>query len=134
MKRFISILLSIILCLSISPYAMAASNTAASSNDKLLAINANNSSQYALSFVKSIFPGTNWSAGEILVIYNENDAVGGFCVDILDGAQDNGYVIVKFANNEPVISPCSSRFLRYEIQPWSASFLNAEKLRWSLVT
>lgn len=104
MKRFISILLSIILCLSISPYAMAASNTAASSNDKLLAINANNSSQYALSFVKSIFPGTNWSAGEILVIYNENDAVGGFCVDILDGAQDNGYVIVKFANNEPVIS------------------------------
>lgn len=104
MKRFISFFLSVLLCFSLSPNAKATNTTSSFPIDRILAQNAINSADFALSFVANLYPGTNWCAGNVITIYNENDAVGGFCIDIINGTQKNGYVVVKFANNEPVVS------------------------------
>ena len=104
MKRIFALLLSIVLCITISPLATATSIPNTSSSDKILSLNAKISSQYALDFLSNIYPEKNWSIRNILTFYDENDSIGGFCVDILENLRDNGYVIIKFSNNEPVVS------------------------------
>lgn len=45
--------------------------------------------------------------GMVLTIYSENDKISGYCIDIVKDSLPNGYVVVKFSNNEPVVSEFS---------------------------
>ena len=47
------------------------------------------------------------TAGNVLTIYSENENISGYCVDILEDGYPNGYVVVKFSDNDPVVSEFS---------------------------
>lgn len=40
-------------------------------------------------------------------MYSENENISGYCVDILEDGYPNGYVVVKFSDNNPVVSEFS---------------------------
>ena len=40
-------------------------------------------------------------------MYSENENISGYCVDILEDGYPNGYVVVKFSDNDPVVSEFS---------------------------
>ena len=39
------------------------------------------------------------TAGNVLTMYSENENISGYCVDILEDGYPNGYVVVKFSDN-----------------------------------
>lgn len=47
------------------------------------------------------------TAGNVLTMYSENENISGYCVDILEDGYPNGYVVVKFSDNDPVVSEFS---------------------------
>lgn len=101
MKKIITCLLSITLCLSMSLTPLAAEvilQENIEQNNKL------NASQFAESFVEMMFEDPYLDAENVNVIYDENDEISGYCVDIDKENTEYGYVIIKFNNNEPVVS------------------------------
>ena len=67
-------------------------------------INRENAAAYAVSFVDVVYENPGLDAGNVIPFYDENDNLSGYCVDIVDGSQPNGYVIIKFLDGEQTVS------------------------------
>ena len=89
--------------LSIPANAAATSNTVPTLED-IAKTNEVNASKYAISFVESMYGYSDLQSGDVLSILNENDNISGYCVDIVESGNPNGYVVIKFSNNQPVVS------------------------------
>lgn len=63
--------------------------------------------EYAKSFIDIVTPENDLTADEIIEIYDENENLSGYCVSLYDNNLENGYVVIKFSNNNPVISEYS---------------------------
>lgn len=66
--------------------------------------NRKNVAGYAVSFVEKVFGSSNLDVGEVITFLDENNELSGYCVDLEDDGMPNGYVIVKFSDNQPVVS------------------------------
>lgn len=104
MKRIFAFLLSLIMLLSLSVPVFAAETEAFYTQDEIYNINKVNVGKYAMSFIDTIYNDSSLEAGDIFVFYSENDNISGYCVDVIKGGSPNGYVIVKFSANNPVVS------------------------------
>lgn len=93
----ISIFLVVIMLFSTMPF------TAFAKGDD----NKINIAKYAISFVNSIYGESKLKTSDVIEIINEDDALSGYCVNIVNNSNPNGYVVVKFSNNEPVVSEFS---------------------------
>lgn len=67
-------------------------------------INRENAAAYAVSFVDVVFENPGLESGDVIPFYDETDQLSGYCVDIVDDGQPNGYVIIKFSNGEQIVS------------------------------
>lgn len=67
-------------------------------------INRVNASKYALSFVEAVCHGSSYDSGKVISFLGEDNRLAGYCVDILNNGNPNGYVVIKFADNQPVVS------------------------------
>ena len=67
-------------------------------------INLENAASYAESFVEVVYEDSDYQSGDVIPFYGETDQVSGYCVDILDDGQPNGYVIIKFWNGQQTVS------------------------------
>lgn len=114
-KQLISLLLTLIMCVSLSTEAIAVTAESGtldnerlvltpSYDETLLEQNRINASSYALSFVETFTEDVGYMSGDTITMLSASDGIAGFCVDIYKNSQQYGYVIVKFVNNEPVIS------------------------------
>ncbi len=102
-KKLVATLLVTIIFLTVIPFM---ANAEVSSNEVNTEVNSNevNIAKYAISFINTICGEANVEAGEVIAILNEDDALSGYCVNIMDNGKPNGYVVVKFSENEPVVS------------------------------
>lgn len=114
-KQLISLLLTLIMCVSLSTEAIAVTAESGtldnerlvltpSYDETLLEQNRINAASYALSFVETFTEDVGYMSGDTITMLSASDGIAGFCVDIYKNSQQYGYVIVKFVNNEPVIS------------------------------
>ena len=76
----------------------------ASDANTLEEINRENAAAYAVSFVDVVFENPGLESGDVIPFYDETDQLSGYCVDIVDDGQPNGYVIIKFSNGEQTVS------------------------------
>lgn len=67
-------------------------------------INRENAAEYAISFVDVVYENPGLESGDVISFYDENDVLSGYCVDILDDGQPNGYVVIKFLDGEQTVS------------------------------
>lgn len=104
MKKLLAFLLVAVLSISMMGNVVSASASGFTSKNDIAKQNEVNIAKYADSFVESIYPKGEHTTGDVTTMYNEDDAVSGYCIDILVGTIPNGYVVVKFANNNPVVS------------------------------
>ncbi len=104
MKKFLSILLTFMLVSLFTIQAFASESNQGLSQEEIDAINEVNIAKYAQDFINTIQGDLLLEAGDVTVFYSENDRVSGYCVDILSGAAQYGYIIVKFVDNNPVVS------------------------------
>lgn len=74
------------------------------SQEEIKKTNEKNIAKYAESFVHSAYETTEFEVGNVITMYNEDDNISGYCVDVNRKGVQNGYVVVKFCENEPVIS------------------------------
>lgn len=100
MKKIFSIILAIALLFGISTNVFAEDFA----NNELNNQNKINVSKYVKEFVDTVSKNKSLEIGDIKQLYDENEDIIGFCVDIMDDGESNGYVIVKFSNNIPVVS------------------------------
>lgn len=100
MKKIFSIMLAIALlfCINVNVFAEDFVNNGLNKQNEI------NVSKYVKEFVNIISENKNLEIGDIKQLYDENEDIIGFCVDLMDGGESNGYVIVKFSNNNPVVS------------------------------
>lgn len=76
----------------------------AHANTNIRESNKNNVSLYVLDFVKSIYRENNYKTGDTIEILDESDCLSGYCIDIMYYDSPYGYVVVKFSENQPVVS------------------------------
>lgn len=74
------------------------------SQEEIKKNNEKNIAKYAEGFVNSTYETSEYVAGNVITMNNEDDNISGYCIDIEKNGVQNGYVIVKFCDNEPVIS------------------------------
>lgn len=101
-SKIIRSILSFFLALSFCVPANVVAN--ASVPQSIEEINRVNASKYALSFVDVVCDKSNLESGEVISFLGEDDELAGYCVDILSNGFPSGYVIIKFADNEPVVA------------------------------
>lgn len=104
MKRFFLCLLVLSIIVSLSIPAFAAQTWVSYTQEEINAINEVNVTKYTMSFISTICDDADLQAGNIFTLYSENDNISGYCVDIINSGFPNGYVIVKFSDNNPVVS------------------------------
>lgn len=104
MKKLFAFLLSFIMLLSLSVPVFAAEAAVFYTQDEINDINKANVGKYAMSFINTIYNDADLEAGDVSAFYSENDNISGYCVDVIKGGFPNGYVIVKFSANNPVVS------------------------------
>lgn len=107
MKKIFTMFLSLAMLVSLSAPAFATELEPSYTQEEINAINEANIGKYAMSFVDAVNGDPNLSVGAISTIYSENDNISGYCVDITNAGLPNGYVIVKFSDNNPVVSEFS---------------------------
>lgn len=103
-KKIVSLLLSLFLTFS---YLLPISATESSTTkilEEIKIVNEVNIAKYAISFVDSLYDNKNFESGNVITLYDENDNISGYCIDILTNNEHNGYVIIKFSDNEPIVS------------------------------
>ena len=98
-KRTLAAVLTLTMLLSTVPLTALASEIKTPEE-----INRENAAAYAVSFVDVVYENPGLDAGDVIPFYDENDNLSGYCVDIVDGSQPNGYVIIKFLNGEQTVS------------------------------
>lgn len=106
-KRVISIVIALVLVIGFTAPISAAEQVANYTLDVIQTENEHNVAEYVMNFVQSIYETPDLRTGDVIPFYSESEQLSGYCVDILDGTRLNGYVIVKFTNNEPVVSEFS---------------------------
>ena len=104
MKKFLAFLLVAVLLISMMGSVVSASASDFASGKDIAKRNEINVAKYADSFVESIYPKSEYTTGDVTTMYNEDDAISGYCIDIMIGTTPNGYVVVKFVDNNPVVS------------------------------
>lgn len=102
-KRLLKSLVGVVMAFSFC-IPMNASADKVPSLEDIAKINEENASKYAASFVDKVYDNPDLKSGEVLKILDENDKLSGYCVDIVDDGAPNGYVVIKFSNNQPVVS------------------------------
>lgn len=107
MKRLFTLVLSLMMILSLSAPASAIDGENVYTKEEISSINEVNVAKYAKSFVETIDSTADVTAGNVLTMYSENENISGYCVDILEDGYPNGYVVVKFSDNNPVVSEFS---------------------------
>ena len=107
MKKLFTLLLSLAMLVSLAVPAFATELEGAYTQEEINAINEVNIAKYAKSFVDAVSDDPDIESGDVLTIYSENDKISGYCIDIVKDSLPNGYVVVKFSNNEPVVSEFS---------------------------
>lgn len=107
MKKLFTLLLSLAMLVSLAVPAFATELEGAYTQEEINAINEVNIAKYAKSFVDAVSDDPDLESGDVLTIYSENDKISGYCIDIVKDSLPNGYVVVKFSNNEPVVSEFS---------------------------
>lgn len=107
MKRLFTLVLSLMMILSLSAPASAIDGEKVYTKEEISSINEVNVAKYAKSFVETIDSTADVTAGNVLTMYSENENISGYCVDILEDGYPNGYVVVKFSDNDPVVSEFS---------------------------
>lgn len=103
-KKIVALLLSLVMAVTFILPISGAEVSAPRTQDQIQAINKINVAKYAISFVDSMYEAQNFEAGNVITLYSENNGISGYCIDIMNGNEHNGYVVVKFSNNEPVVS------------------------------
>ena len=100
MKKILSIILMLVLLLGINTnvYAKDFNNYDINEQNKI------NVGKYVKGFVNAVSKNKNIEIGDVNQLYDENENINGFCVDLIDNGESSGYVIVKFADNNPVVS------------------------------
>lgn len=107
MKKYISFLFIFTMSIIFSNSVFAAEITeinASKLQDNIMAINEINAAKYAISFVNNIYENLGFESGEVITFYNEIDTISGYCIDIMKDNEPNGYVVIKFSENKPIIS------------------------------
>lgn len=99
MKRLFTLVLSLMMILSLSAPASAIDGENVYTKEEISSINEVNVAKYAKSFVETIDSTADVTAGNVLTMYSENENISGYCVDILEDGYPNGYVVVKFSDN-----------------------------------
>lgn len=99
-RQILSVVLTLSFCVPIEAFATTNSVT----QQDVEEINKANASKYALSFAEAICGETNFDSSEVVSFLGEDDGLAGFCVDLKKNGAPNGYVVIKFSNNEPVVS------------------------------
>lgn len=100
MKRLFTLVLSLMMILSLSAPASAIDGENVYTKEEISSINEVNVAKYAKSFVETIDSTADVTAGNVLTMYSENENISGYCVDILEDGYPNGYVVVKFSDND----------------------------------
>ena len=59
---------------------------------------------YIQSFIDVVEPDGNFSTGETVDIYNEDDLHSGYCVELQRNSQPSGYAVIRFDEQGPIIS------------------------------
>lgn len=59
---------------------------------------------YVQSFIDVVEPDGNFSTGETIDIYNEEDLHSGYCVELQRSSQPSGYAVIRFDEHGPIIS------------------------------
>ncbi len=98
-KSFIGIVMAFSFCIP-----MNASADKVPSLEDIAKTNEVNASKYAASFVGAVYSNPDLQSGDVRRILDENDQLSGYCVDIVDDGTPNGYVVIKFSDNQPVVS------------------------------
>ena len=104
MKKMLSLFIVMVLILSMPFAAISAHAEQVRYLDRIKTINEQNAAKYAVSFINSLYPDYKLQSGNVLTFYGETDSISGYCVDLINGTAPNGYVVIKFANGEPVVS------------------------------
>lgn len=104
MKKLVSFLLCIALLMSASSDVIAAEKCVSCKQNDIKKQNEINIVKYVNSFIDSICNENDVVAGEVITILNEDDEISGYCIDVMKNTKNNGYVVVKFSNNEPIVS------------------------------
>ncbi len=99
LKKLIASLLSLTMLLGVMPLTVFATDV-----KTLDEINRENAAEYAISFVDVVYENPGLESGDVISFYDENDVLSGYCVDILDDGQPNGYVVIKFLDGEQTVS------------------------------
>lgn len=107
MKKIFTLFFALAMLVSLSATAFAAELERPYTQEEINAINEVNIGMYAKSFIETVNGDQNLSVGDVSTIYSENDNISGYCVNITNAGLPNGYVIVKFSDNNPVVSEFS---------------------------
>ncbi len=59
--------------------------------------------EFAQGFIDEYEPDKHLIAGESINIYNDNDMVIGFCIDLLKDGEPSGYVVIKLTEEGPIV-------------------------------
>lgn len=99
-KRIISFLVAFSICVA-SYCSMGAGNSQVGVTP----------AEYVQSFMNTTDPDKKLLAGETIEIYDENDELSGFCVSLTKDGGANGYVVIKFYEDEDgAVKPVVSEF------------------------
>lgn len=94
--------ITLAVCLSI-PANAAAVTQSAPTLEEIAELNRINASKYAVSFIDEIFNSPGLQFGCVSEIYDEYDRVSGYCVDLVNGDDPSGYVIIDITTGQPVV-------------------------------
>ena len=59
--------------------------------------------EFAQGFIDGIEPNKDFVAGESINIYDQNDMLIGFCIDLFKDEEPSGYVVIKLTEAGPVV-------------------------------
>ncbi|KIR01179.1 hypothetical protein P261_02862 [Lachnospiraceae bacterium TWA4] len=102
--KMLCIFLMLIMLTNLSTSVFAMENASLVIQNKIKSINEVNIKSYTSEFINSMYNDLNFKLGKVITIYNEDDDISGYCIDVMKENSHNGYIVVKFSNNKPVIS------------------------------
>ena len=89
-------------CLSI-PANAAAVTQSAPTLEEIAELNRINAPKYAISFIDEMFNSPGLQSGSVSEIYDEYDHITGYCVDLVNGNDPSGYVIIDVTADQPIV-------------------------------
>lgn len=96
MKKFFALLVTVTICVSV--FSFSGSASVDTLDGKLTP------AEYAVSFINAVNPELELQAEETVNIYDENNLLSGYCVSLIQNGNPYGYVVIKYIQDEPVVS------------------------------